>query len=65
MTRVSGGFADSFLETRNCDSRGTLPFSGVGTAIYVQDFTGGEGGFSQEQNCIDDFFDLADHAERV
>src|SRR5229473_5438759 len=35
-----------------------LPFPRMHAAIYVQDFTSGERGVRQEQNCIYDFFDF-------
>ena len=34
-------------------------------AIHVKYFTRGEGGVSQKQSCVDDFFDLAEPADRV
>ena len=34
-------------------------------AIHVQYFTRGELGVGQKQSCVDDFFDLADPADRL
>src|ERR1700687_5389402 len=41
------------------------PLACVRAAIYVQYFTRGERGVGQKQNCVDDFFDLTDPADRV
>src|SRR5215471_20412469 len=41
------------------------PFASVSTAIHVQYFTRGERGVGEKQSCVDDFFDLADSANRV
>src|SRR5882724_3812049 len=41
------------------------PFARVRAAIHVQYFTRGERGVGQKQNCVDDFFDLTDPADRV
>src|ERR1700730_5631190 len=40
------------------------PLACVRAAIYVQYFTRGERGVGQKQNCVDDFFDLTDPADR-
>src|SRR6202035_5419670 len=42
-----------------------LPFASVRAAIYVQDFTGGECGVRQVQNCVHDFFNFTDPADRL
>src|SRR5258705_719855 len=42
-----------------------LPFASVRAAIYVQDFTGGECGVRQIENCIYNFLDFTDPADRM
>src|SRR6266446_1344095 len=48
-----------------CGGLRGLPFASVRAAIYVQDFTGGECGVRQVQNCVHDLFDFTDPADRM
>src|SRR6266481_9372496 len=48
-----------------CGGLRGLPFASVRAAIYVQDFTGGECGVRQEQDCIHDFLDFTHPIDRM